>query len=186
MADVILADCEGQVWLVKGDEHIDELLAGTLPAGITVEFLPFTSRAAVFGLWRDMSVESTDGAQPWVLHPEIVRRIRGSFGLQQRVVVFQAWSVLLDPAAREVVADAAEWLSGNAGGTLLLRQFAPDAAAPGHADLQRLRGQLVAGALAGVGADPARMSQDTAAAQTDADAERLEIVIVAASAPRAA
>ncbi len=32
MADIVLAECRGQAWLVSGEQYIDHLLANTLAA----------------------------------------------------------------------------------------------------------------------------------------------------------
>ncbi len=39
MADIVLAESGGRTWLVTGEMYIDDLLAGTLPANITIEFV---------------------------------------------------------------------------------------------------------------------------------------------------
>lgn len=176
MATVVLAEAEGSVWVVAGDEHVGELLANELPAGVSVEFVACSTRAAVFALWHERSAEAEEGVQPWLINPLIVNRIRGSLGLLQRSVRFSPWSALLDAAAQAELAGAAAWLAANGGGRLVLRQFAPADPAPGQADLQRLRGQLALGVLLRAGADAARMTEEMAAATAEADAERLDLL----------
>ena len=176
MATVTLAESDGQVWVVEGDEHVGALLVNELPDGVTVEIVACGTRAAAFALWRERSAEASDGAQPWLINPIIADRIRRSLGTLQRAVAFTPWSAMLDAAAMAELVDAAAWLAANPAGRLVLRQFASAEPVPGLADLQRLRGQLALGALHRAGADPARTGEDMAVAAADMDADRMVIV----------
>ena len=40
MADIVLAECRGQAWLVSGEQYIDHLLANTLPPHVSIELVP--------------------------------------------------------------------------------------------------------------------------------------------------
>ena len=181
MAAVVLAEVDGGVWLVDGDEHIGALLANTLPDGVTVEFVACESRAAAFALWHDGSPSTRAGTHPWAINPMIAARIRRALTPGRRSVRFTPWSVLLDAAMVAELDAAAAWLEANGAGRLVLRQFAPADPAPGQADLQRLRGQLALGALLRAGADAARMTEDTVAATDEADAERMDLLTDATS-----
>ncbi len=176
MADVTLAECDGQIWLVGGDEHLHALLLNELPPGVEVVLLPCATRAELDGHWRRLTPEAPEGAQPWILNPAISKRILGRMGLDSGRIGFQPWSAMLDAAAEDAVAAAAAWIAAHPDGGLLLRQFAADGAVPGHADLQRLRGQLVAAALQRAGVPEGRIRGETVPAAAPADAERLEIV----------
>ena len=55
MTEVVLAEYDGQVWLVAGDEYIGELLTNELPEGVTVEFVTCDSQMAVFAMWEERS-----------------------------------------------------------------------------------------------------------------------------------
>ncbi len=173
-ADVTLAQFGEQVWLVGGDEHIDDLLANTMPPGTTIEFVSVTERREVRAMWERMSTEQTDGAEPWVIHPLIVRRIRGDLG--PRSVAFSPWSAMLDTAAQDAIGAAADWLAARPGATITLRQHCGAEPPPGLTDLQRLRGQLVAGALTRGGADAAQLHHETLASAAETDTERLDLI----------
>ena len=186
LAVVMLAESDGQVWVIEGDEHLGALLVNELPDGVTVEIMACVTRAAVFALWRERSAEATDGAQPWLINPIIADRIRRSLGVLARAVIFTPWSAMLDAAATAELMDAASWLAANPAGRLVLRQFASMEPMPGLADLQRLRCQLALGALGRAGADLARMGEDMAVAAANADADRLVIMTELPATPASA
>jgi len=169
MADVTLVDLGGQVWLVGGEEHLDALLVGALPEGVTVALVPCAGRAEMNALWRAHSPDAADGGQPWVLNPLITTRLLGRMGLRPGVLRFAPWSAALDAAATEAAAAAAAWLAANPDGRLVLRQFAPEPEVPGLSDLQRVRARLVAAALERAGADPARLRDEVLGASPAGD-----------------
>ena len=164
MADVTLAEFNGNVWMVGGEQHLDALLFNTLAADVTIEILPCASQAELRALWVQHS-GGEDGAEPWVIHPNVARRIRGGGG----AICFAPWSVMLDEAAHGTIRAAADALADGA--RLTLRQSCPADAPAGLAELQRLRGQLVAGALAAAGIAAERLDhateQGAAADQSD-------------------
>ena len=176
LADVVLAECHGQVWLVGGDEHIDGVLNGRLPDGVTVEYVTLESRGAVIEMWTRLSSQADDSGMPWMINPALLARLRGAFNPGVRSVTFPAWSVMLDGEAQRTLADAAMWSAADPGRRLRLRQFAVTAAEPGKADLQRLRGQLALGALVRAGVPADRVTEETEPATTAADAERLDVI----------
>jgi len=146
VADIVLAEFAGRVWLVRGDEHFDDLLRNELPRSVSVVFLPCASHDEVLALWREHDTPERDDDAPWQLNPAIVRRIRGTPGAQS--VLFAAWSAMPDAAAQVTIEDVATSLRGDLAARLMLRQFSPAAPPPGFTDLQRLRGTLLAAALA--------------------------------------
>lgn len=174
MADVTLAESHGQVWLVAGEEHIDDLLANTLPPGITIEIIPCADRTEVWALWQRSEADEENGANPWIIHPNIVRRIKGSSG--QQAVRFTPWSAMMDSDAQGVLASTADWMAGDPAGRLILRQSCPAAPPPGLVDLQRLRAQLVASALAAAGTDPSRIEQESVVTADAAATEQLDLI----------
>ena len=178
MADVVLAECDGQVWLVAGEEHIDALLIDKLAPGVTVELVTCDTRAAVYAMWQQMSSDPAAGAQPWTLNPLITRRILGGLGLAPGVVRFTPWSAMLDETSAQTMAGAVAWLAANPGGTVVLRQFEAAEPGPGQADLQRLRGQLALAALVRAGAEAVRLTEDRAAAEAEAQMDEMHIVLV--------
>ena len=171
---VTLVDCGGQIWLVEGEDHLDALLINELPDHVTVRLVKCETRAEMYALWTEHTPTQGQYAQPWALNPAITNRLLAHLGLSSGAVQFTPWSAMLDEAGRTAVGHAATWLASHPAGTVLLRQWTD--AAPGHADLQRLRLQLVTGALAGAGADPARLRTELVASGTAEEAERVEIV----------
>ncbi len=180
MADVTLAEVGGQAWLVKGDEHVDGLLANNLPPTVSVEFVACATRADAWAIWHATSPEAEQGGMPWMIHPEVVRRIKGAFG-GASCIRFTPWSAMLTDDAREAITAAAALLAADGTARLTLRQFRPAEPPPGLLDLQRLRGQLVIAALAAAGADTARLDTDTGPTDTPEDCERLDLVCATAT-----
>ena len=129
MADVTLAECGGNVWLVGGEENLDDLLLNALPTTVTLAIVPCTSLADVRALWAQHSDAAEEGAEPWSFHPGIVRRIRG---LAECWVSFTPWSALLDSAALDSVARAADGLAESPDARVILRQFTNDDAPAGN------------------------------------------------------
>ncbi len=179
MADVTLAEANGQTWLVTGDEHVDGLLANTLPSTVTVEIIACETRAEAWAMWEAKSPDAVEGGMPWIINPGVVRRIKGMLGEQG--IRFTPWSAMLSEEARQMIATAAGWLAANPGGRLMLRQFCTAAPPPGLTDLQRLRAQLVSAALAGEGAAAAQLVGETATAEAATDCERLDLVTLLAA-----
>ena len=175
-ADVVLAEAEGQFWLVLGDDHIGEVLLGQLPQGLTIEMVSLKNRAAVMTLWWQINPLASAEMQPWAINPLMVPRIRGLVEPGRRSISFTPWSAMLTDEAQGVIAD----MASQAGG-LLLRQFVLASPAPGQADLQRLRLQLVRAALERAGADPAAIADRIDPAESDDDGERLDILAGKAS-----
>ena len=177
MTDIILAELNGNVWMVRGENHLDKLLSNELPDGVSIKFVACADRMAVRALWQEHAVEQSDeGSEPWLLNPAIVTRIRGGLGPAR--IQFGPWSAMIDAAGQQAAATASAWLRANAGGRLTLRQFLPADVQPGLADLQRLRGQLAAAALDCAG----RIDHETQAGEA-ADIDRLDLVMVTAPQP---
>ena len=169
MADVTLAEFNGNVWMVGGEQHLDALLFNTLPADVTIELLACASQAELRALWVQHS-GGEDGAEPWVIHPNVARRIRGGGG----AICFAPWSAMLDEAAHGTIRATAAALADGA--RLTLRQSCPMDAPAGLADLQRLRGQLVAGALVSAGVAAERLDHASGPAAAIEDADRLVLL----------
>lgn len=176
MGDITLAEHGGQIWMVLGEEHIDALLFNDLPDGVAIQFVTCETRAAVIEMWPGREQAKLDGSLPWLINPLIADRIRNQLGLGRRSITFAPWSAMLDGGAQDVIAGAAAWLAENPGGRLLLRQFVSADPQPGQADLQRLRGQLVAGALSRAGVEAGRIGQEPDAAADAGGSEQLDIV----------
>ena len=52
MADITLAEFHGRVWLVGGEPYIDDLLANTLAADVSIEIIPCEQKSQVNALWE--------------------------------------------------------------------------------------------------------------------------------------
>src|SRR5579871_5157593 len=106
MADITLAEFQGRVWLVGGEPYIDDLLANTLASNVSIEIIPCEHKAEVNALWVQLCGVQP-GADPWIIHPGIVARIRrNSTGYS---IYFAEWSARLDDEARTVVSSVAQW-----------------------------------------------------------------------------
>ena len=175
MADIILAQCGGTTWLVEGDRHMQDLLGNSLSPAVTIGFLECASTEHVMAMWAGRAgAETNPDAVPWMINPAIVRRIQRV--LAGPSIAFPPWSAMLDADAEDVLRAAAGKL---ADGRLALRQFCPAEAAPGLADLLRLRATLVTAALVRAGADPAALLHETAEAANPGDENRLDLVTLA-------
>lgn len=107
MADIVLAEYNGQAWMVGGVEHIDDMLANTLPDNVSIEIVICEALSQVDELWERYSGEPVPGTMPWAIHPGIVKRIRRqSTG---HAVFFEQWSAKLDKDALDVIKSASAW-----------------------------------------------------------------------------
>ncbi len=178
---VVLAQMGEQLWLVAGEDHLDQLLMGQLAAAVDVELVPCAAWRDVVALWEASGEMQAGSAQPWAINPALMSRVLGKAGLLAPVVQFTAWSAAIDAAGETAIANSAGWLADNPGAGLLLRQFLPEPAPAGQADLQRLRGQLVRAALERLGVAADAVQAETAACTEVAEGDRLHIVTVAAA-----
>ena len=110
MADIILAECGGQAWLVGGEQYIDDLLANTLSPDISIELVTCQSNQDVNHLWAQNSGPQSETGVPWVIHPAIFARVRRA-SAQDRSVFFGQWSARLDEDAQMTIRSAAGWAS---------------------------------------------------------------------------
>ena len=176
MADVTLAEYCDNVWLVRGENHIDDLLANTLPAHVTIEIITCESKSQIDDLWEEHCAPLGFTFGPWLIHPAIVNRIRrAGSGF---TVNFAPWSAQLSDQAAELVKGAAEALR-DASGDVILTDFIEDSAPAFAADLARVRLGMIEQILIAAGVDAARLSharRDAAAAQAvGQDANRVDI-----------
>lgn len=176
MPVVVLAETDGQFWLVQGDEHMSALVMNALPDDVTVEIIECGTVAEVLAAWHERSAAAAPGMLPWAINPGIVARIRVPLDRAPRAVRFGTWSAMLDDAAQADLAAAATWLANNPGGRVVLRQFVLPGAAAGQDDLQRLRGQLALAVVLRNGGAAEAVTQESRAGAADADADRMEIV----------
>ena len=103
MADIVLGECSGQAWLVRGEQHIDHLLANTLATDVSIKIVACESKSAVDALFR--AAGGDDPAMMWLIHPAVVNRERGQGGVME--VRFLPWSAQIDAAASSTLQAAA-------------------------------------------------------------------------------
>jgi hypothetical protein len=181
MADITLAECDGNTWLVGGEQHIDDLLANTLPGDVTIELLPCDSKSDVIALWIQNCGPPPEGviADPWVIHPGIVNRIRRVS--PDYAVFFGQWSALLDGDALSVIHGAALSAVAHPEAPLFLAEYLDPAGPPAIADLQRLRMHLIEERLVGQGVARARLQRLTRSVADvpgmGQESQRVEIIV---------
>lgn len=172
MADVILAEWSSQAWLVRGEQHIDELLYGNLSAHVSIEVVVCQSKSAVDAMYLENGGEDTSGM--WLINPAIVRRARGL--ADSLVVQFAEWSAALDQRGNDVLKAGAKLTENKPGPLALVRHLAvdPPAMATGMADL---RSAMMEGRLVALGVDPARLVREDAPLKDAAEADQILLVI---------
>ena len=179
MADITLAECNGGVWLVGGEDYIDDLLINTLPPDITIEFVQCASKDEVRALWVQNCGEPDSAVFPWIIHPNIAARIRRAS--PDYSVFFTQWSAFLDDDAQAVIREAANWAAANETAPVQLVSFLDPAGPQPIADLTRLRAHLVEDKLAEHGLDRARIGRaqrDVAEVSGMAqESQRIDIVV---------
>ncbi len=181
MADITLAEFNGNAWLVGGEQHIDDLLANTLPEDVTIELVPCDSKSAVNALWVQncgMLPEGV-GGDPWIIHPAIVNRIRRSS--PDYAVFFGQWSAMLDEDALAVIHAAAGNAREHQDAQLFVAEYLDPEGPPAIADLQRLRAHLIEEQLVSKGVERARL-QRIVRAVADVpgmaqESQRIEIIV---------
>ena len=178
MADVTLAEYNDNVWLVGGEPHIDDLLANTLPAHVTIEVLTCETKSQVHALWVQLCGEPAFPGDPWLIHPAIVNRIRRvNSGY---AVYFAQWSAQLDDQAESIITAAARHAHGGTGKVTLV-EFIDDSSPAFAADLARVRLGMIEHILLREGVEKERLDharRDLAAAQAvGQDAQRVDILI---------
>jgi hypothetical protein len=123
MADITLAECDGNTWVVGGEQYIDDLLANTLPPDVTIELIACDSKSDVMALWMQNCGPLPDGVygDPWVIHPAIAQRIRRAS--PDHAVFFAQWSAMLDADALAVIHAAALRAAEHPEAPVVLAQY---------------------------------------------------------------
>jgi hypothetical protein len=176
-----LAEYDGNTWVVGGEEHIDDLLANTLPPDVTIELLPCDSKSDVIALWVRNCGPLPDGiiGEPWIIHPGIVNRVRSMS--PDYAVFFGQWSAMLDEAALAVIDGAAASAVQNPDAPLFLAEYLDPAGPAAIADLQRLRMMLIEERLVAKGIDRTRLQRITRAVADmpgmGQESQRVEIIV---------
>jgi len=158
MADITLAECNGQAWLVGGEAHLHDLLANTLPPEIGIELVPCERPEDVHSLWVQLCGPRPLNALPWQIHPAIVARIRRSS--PDFAVYFAQWSAMLDNDALSVINAAAIQANRNPEAPVIVAEYLDPAGPQAIADLSRLRAQLIEDKLAESSVDRRRVTRE--------------------------
>ena len=159
MADVTLAECNGNIWLVGGERYVDDLLFNTLPDGVSIELISCDDRDQVRKIWIQNCGEPLPPSEPMLVNPSIAERVRRS--TPGRTVFFTQWSAMMDPDAIAVLRAAASWMVGSPSLKAVLVEYVPAKSVPGLAELSKLRLTLIASKLTEFGVAPERLSQRT-------------------------
>ena len=141
MADITLAEFNGRVWLVGGEVYLDDLLANTLAREISIELVQCERQSDIRDLWVQHCGQPASDGLPWIIHPNIVARIRR--GSPDYPVFFTQWSAMLDQDALTVIAAAALWARENPEAPVILAEYLDPEGPQAIADLSRLRAQLI-------------------------------------------
>ncbi len=173
--DILLADCSGQGWLVRGEQYIDDLLANTLPPDVSIEVVPCESKSALDDLRARYAGEWDTDAVMWLIHPAIVNRARGQTGVI--TITFPEWSAALDGAADAAIAAAAKAVLQQDGRSLvLMRHLDPDGPAIA-AQMANVRSLVLEQRLAERGVPPDRVSCETQDVTAAGQGDRIELLI---------
>jgi hypothetical protein len=179
MADIVLAEHRGQTWLVSGEGYIDDLLANTLPRDVSIEFVACESQSEVNVLWVQNCGQPSDGGAPWIIHPAIATRIRGT--VAGHSVFFSQWSAMLDEDAHSVIRAAAVWAADSGDTGVVLTMYVAPESAKAMVDLANLRSSLIEAELTALGVAPHRIARDTRDVATvpgmGAESQRVDIIM---------
>ena len=172
-ADIVLAEYGSQAWLVRGEQHIDDLLANTLPPEVSIQIVACESKNGVERLYLDNGGE--DASELWLIHPGVVNRAKGQTGTL--TVQFAEWSAKMDDRAEEAMRTALDMLNHDASTILTLTVSEAESGNAMAADLQRLRTGLLQARLVSLGATAERLRVQTASAAADAAADCITLVV---------
>ena len=179
MADIVLAECRGQAWLVSGEQYIDHLLANTLPPEISIELVACESKSEVDALWIQHCGPPSPYSAPWLIHPGVTNRVRRKDG--HHAVFFAQWSAMLDEDAKTVIKSAAGWAQENPDRAIAIVRFHKPDAPQAIVDLANLRATLIEGELATHGVAAHRIARETRDIETvpgmTEESQRIDIVL---------
>lgn len=182
MADIVLAECRGQAWLVSGEQYIDHLLANTLPPDVSIELVACESKSEVDALWIQHCGPPDPYSAPWLIHPGVANRVRRKEG--KHAVFFAQWSAMLDDDARAVVRSAATWARENPERRVALVRYVKPGSPQAMADLANLRASLIEAELIALEIDPGRFVRETYDIGTvpgmSEESQRVDVVLLTA------
>ncbi len=173
MADIVLADCGGQGWLILGEPHIDDLLGNTLPEHVSIEVVACESKLDMHALWVRHGGDPDDVQSIWMIHPAILNRVRGK--PRDTAIRFAAWSASLDEAALETSQAFADAAAQQPEARLVLtRYIAPDGPAMAL-ELANLRTGLLEMRLATLGVAAERVVREIRPPETPDQADQIAL-----------
>lgn len=179
MADIVLAECQGQAWLVSGEQYIDNLLANTLPPEVSIELVACESKSEVDALWVQHCGPPAPFTAPWLIHPGVTNRVRRREG--KHAVFFAQWSAMLDDDARAVIRSAAGWAHDNPERNVTLVRYIKPGSPQAMTDLANLRASLIEAELVALQIAGGRIIRDTqdiasVPGMTD-ESQRVDVVV---------
>jgi len=179
VSDIILVEYNGRAWLVRGERYIDDLLVNTLPQGIGIDIITCESEVDVNDLWPREGWGDNQGRTPWMIHPGIMKRLRGTQLGQS--ILFGQWSALLNDDALDTMRAIAVAAAEAAGARVFLISYTQPGQTQTMNDLTNLRYSLVESELARLGVALSRIVREAVTAEIDPDAgikdERFDIRI---------
>jgi len=179
MADITLAEYNGSVWLVGGEAYLDDLLINALPDGISIELVPCERKGDVHAMWHRLSGEPDYAGDPWMIHPAIVQRIRGT--PPATAIVFKPWIVMPDEDGMRVIARAAAEAAADPDSAMVLAAYVDPDATAAAAELANLRLRMIEDALERENVPRARITREQRDAATlgalAAGSGRVDIVV---------
>jgi len=158
MADITLAEYNGSVWLVGGEAYLDDLLINALPDGISIELVPCERKGDVHAMWHRLSGEPDYAGDPWMIHPAIVQRIRGT--PPATAIVFKPWIVMPDEDGMRVIARAAAEAAADPDSAMVLAAYVDPDATAAAAELVNLRLRMIEDALERENVPRARITRE--------------------------
>ena len=178
MADIILAQVGWNTWLVRGEDHLDLLLANMLPPDVTIEFITCQSESEVRGLWSASVANPAMAGPPWLIHPKIAERTRRMLGFGGAYgVVFGQWSAAFDANAEGAIANAAEAAVADESASVVLTSYVAIDAPAFAGDLANIRIGMVEKELVARGIAAERIVRDRQQAG-EGEAEKVDQVVI--------
>ena len=181
MADIVLAECRGQAWLVSGEQYIDHLLANTLPPHVSIELVACESKSEVDALWVQHCGPPQEFTAPWLIHPGVTNRVRRTQA--GHAVFFAQWSAAMDEDAQSVIRAAAVSALQNTDRDVLLVRYVGPNSPQAMTDLANLRAGLIEAALVKLDVPASRIQRETRDVATvpgmSEESQRVDIVLKA-------
>jgi hypothetical protein len=168
VSDIILVEYNGRAWLIRGERYIDDLLINALPQGIGIDIITCESEVDVNDLWRQEGWEDNQGRTPWMIHPEIMKRLRRTQSDQS--ILFGQWSALLNDDALDTIRAIAVAAAETASARVVLISYTQAGQTQTMNDLTNLRYSLVESELTRLGVALSRIVREAVTAGTDPDA----------------